>query len=59
MSSKEGRVMGIESCSLCPDNLVDTSKIDFEKIVVFITIITAYIIGLFRTEKVIANMRMM
>jgi hypothetical protein len=36
--SRDGKVISIESCSLCPDNLVVRSKIDFEKIFVFITI---------------------
>ncbi len=36
--SNKGMVKHIESCSLCPDNLVSTSKIDFEKIFVFVTV---------------------
>jgi len=36
--SKDGKVMNIESCSLCPDNLVVKSKVDFEKVFVFLTI---------------------
>jgi hypothetical protein len=36
--SKDEKVISIESCNLCPDNLVNTSKIDFEKVFVFITI---------------------
>ncbi|MFI5220073.1 MAG: hypothetical protein ACHQNT_11370 [Bacteroidia bacterium] len=36
--SKDSKVVNIESCSLCPDNLVTTSKIDFGKIIVFITV---------------------
>ena len=36
--SKDGKVINIESCSLCPDNLVTTSKIDFEKVLVFVTV---------------------
>jgi len=36
--SKDNRVISIESCSLCPDNLVTRSKVDFEKIFVFITV---------------------
>jgi outer membrane protein assembly factor BamE (lipoprotein component of BamABCDE complex) len=36
--SNENRAISIESCSLCPDNLVVKDKIDFEKIFVFITV---------------------
>ena len=36
--SKDDKVLSIESCNLCPDNLVTTSQIDFGKIFVFITI---------------------
>lgn len=36
--SKDDRVINIESCSLCPDNLISTSKVDFAKIIVFITV---------------------
>ena len=36
--SKADKVIKIESCSQCPDNLVTTSKLDFEKIILFITI---------------------
>jgi hypothetical protein len=36
--SKKNEVISIESCSLCPDNLVTKDKIDFEKIFVFITV---------------------
>lgn len=36
--SKDDAVINIESCNWCPDNLVATSKIDFGKIFVFITI---------------------
>jgi outer membrane protein assembly factor BamE (lipoprotein component of BamABCDE complex) len=36
--SKEGKVINIESCILCQDNLVTTSKIDFGKVLTFITI---------------------
>lgn len=33
-----GKVLSIESCSLCPDNLVTTSKIDFVEVLVFFTV---------------------
>ena len=36
--SKDGKVINIESCNLCPDNLVTTSKIDFGKVMVFVTV---------------------
>ena len=36
--SKAGTVVNIESCNLCPDNLVSTSKVDFAKVIVFITV---------------------
>ena len=36
--SKENKAISIESCSLCPDNLVVKDKIDFEKLFVFITV---------------------
>ena len=36
--SKGWKVLSIESCSLCPDNLVTTSKIDFVEVLVFFTV---------------------
>src|ERR1035437_8550757 len=36
--SKDSKVISIESCSLCPDNLVTTHKIDFGKIILFVTV---------------------
>ena len=36
--SKHDKAISIESCSLCPDNLVVKDKIDFEKIFVFLTV---------------------
>ena len=36
--SKENKAITIESCSLCPDNLVIKDKIDFEKIFAFLTV---------------------
>lgn len=36
--SKSNKVLSIESCNLCPDNLVNTHKIDFAKIIVFVTV---------------------
>jgi hypothetical protein len=46
--SKDDKVISIESCSLCPNNLVTTSKIDFEKIFLFITVTLPVLIVLFR-----------
>ena len=36
--SKEDKVINIESCNLCPDNLVTTKKLDFEKLILFATV---------------------
>lgn len=36
--SLDDTVVSIESCSMCPDNLVTRSKIDFEKVFVFLTV---------------------
>jgi hypothetical protein len=36
--SKDDKVVQMESCNLCPDNLVGRSKIDIEKIIAFITV---------------------
>jgi hypothetical protein len=36
--SKDGKVINIESCSLCPDNLVLRKYIDFAQVLVFITV---------------------
>ena len=36
--SKEDKVLQMESCNLCPDNLIGRSKIDIEKIIAFITV---------------------
>lgn len=36
--SMDDKVTNIESCTLCPDNLVSTSKVDFGKVIVFITV---------------------
>ena len=35
--SKDDKVINIESCNMCPDNLENVTKIDFEKIVLFVT----------------------
>ncbi|MCF8259013.1 MAG: outer membrane protein assembly factor BamE [Flavobacteriales bacterium] len=36
--SNDGRVMAIETCSMCPDNMVSVTKIDFEKILGFLMV---------------------
>jgi hypothetical protein len=36
--SKDDKVIKIESCNLCPDNLAATSTVNFEKIFIFITV---------------------
>jgi hypothetical protein len=36
--SKNNKVISIESCSLCPDNLVTKNNVDFEKVFAFITV---------------------
>jgi hypothetical protein len=36
--SMDDKVTNIESCTLCADNLVTTSKVDFGKVIVFITV---------------------
>ena len=36
--SKAGKVLSIESCSLCPDNLVTTSRINIAEVLVFFTV---------------------
>lgn len=36
--SKKDKVISIESCNMCPDNLVNIDKIDFGKIIIFLTV---------------------
>ena len=36
--SNENKVIRMESCNLCPDNLVTKSRIDFEKVFTFVTV---------------------
>jgi hypothetical protein len=47
-SKHDNKVISIETCSLCPDNMVTTSKIDFEKVFLFITVTLPVLIVLFR-----------
>ena len=49
--SKDNKAVSIESCSLCPDNLVVKDKIDFEKIFVFITVTLPLILIYFGLNK--------
>jgi len=36
--TKDERVRSMESCILCPDNLVTTSRIDVDKVLLFVTV---------------------
>lgn len=36
--SKDDKVVSVESCRYCPDNLVTKSKIDFGKLIAFVTV---------------------
>jgi len=36
--SKDDKVINIETCSLCPDNLVVRSRLDIDKVILFITV---------------------
>jgi hypothetical protein len=36
--SKSNEVISIESCTICPDNLVTKSKVNFEKLFDFVTV---------------------
>ena len=36
--SLQGKVISIETCRTCPDNLTSTSRINFEKTLMFITV---------------------
>ena len=49
--SKDDKVRSIESCSLCPDNLVITHKIDFEKIILFVTVTLPVLLLYFGLHK--------
>lgn len=48
---KDDKVISIESCSLCPDNLVTTKKIDFDKIIIFVTITLPVLLLYFGLQK--------
>jgi len=49
--SKDWKVISIESCNLCPDNLVTTSKIDFGKVIVFMTVTLPVLLVYFGLKK--------
>jgi outer membrane protein assembly factor BamE (lipoprotein component of BamABCDE complex) len=49
--SMDGKVISMESCILCPDNLVTTSKIDFEKVMVFVTVTLPVLLVYFGLKK--------
>jgi hypothetical protein len=36
--ANDGRMMAIETCSMCPANMVEVTKIDFEKILGFLMV---------------------
>jgi len=49
--SKKGNVKSIESCNMCPDNLVNVNKVDFNGIVVFITVTLPILLIYFGLKK--------
>jgi outer membrane protein assembly factor BamE (lipoprotein component of BamABCDE complex) len=49
-SNKE-KVISIESCNQCSDNLESTSKIDFQKILIFVTITLPVLLIYFGLKK--------
>jgi outer membrane protein assembly factor BamE (lipoprotein component of BamABCDE complex) len=49
--SKDNKVINIESCTLCPDNLVNTQRINFEKITAFVTITLPVLLIYFGLKK--------
>lgn len=49
--SKDDKVINIESCSLCPDNLVTRKNIDFEKVLVFVTVTLPVLLLYFGLSK--------
>jgi hypothetical protein len=50
-SKKTEKVVYIETCSLCPDNLVTNSVIDVEKIFVFVTVTLPVVLLYFGLKK--------
>ena len=49
--SKEAKLIGVESCILCPDNLVTVNKIDFDKIIMFVTVTLPVLLIYFGLQK--------
>jgi hypothetical protein len=49
--SKKGNVISIESCNMCPDNLVNVNKIDFTGIIVFVTVTLPVLLIYFGLKK--------
>jgi hypothetical protein len=49
--SMDDKVINIESCTLCEDNLVTTSKVDIGKVIVFITVTLPLLLIYFGLEK--------
>ena len=49
--SKDDNVINIETCSLCPDNLVTKKNIDFEKVFVFMTVTLPVLLIFFRLQS--------
>ena len=49
--SKKGKVINIESCNTCTDNLVNVNKIDFSGIFVFVTVTLPVLLIYFGLKK--------
>ena len=49
--SKDHKLISEESCRYCPDNIVTTSKIDFAKIIGFVTITLPVLLIYFGLKK--------
>ncbi len=49
--SKDNKVTSIESCNLCKDNLENTRKIDFGKIILFVTVTLPVLLIYFGLQK--------
>jgi len=49
--SKDDKVISLESCTQCPDNLVTKTKVDFEKIFLFVTVTLPVILIYFGLQQ--------
>lgn len=49
--TKDGRLVHMQSCNLCPDNLVTTSRINFEKVLAFFTVTVPVILIYLGVQK--------